>query len=558
MNDISRANINTGYNERTHYKNALSNNNNSKPIKDMQNQMNNTENIEKIQNTNAVTLNSNCNVNNKINNFNKSYMNSHQNNNMNTNTLNHVSNTNFHQVKNLQMNNITANYNPANNINPNIQNNESFNNKDVNQMNPSNTNDSSNANNTINVNSSGNTNNLVYMNNTSYPNTAVNIDNTGNSNINSVNNMNIRNNLNYNMNASYNMQNKIMTNTKPVYNQYPLNMNTPMNIYQNSDNLNNPMRMPMYHPQPNIMYNTMNYMNSKAYLKHLKYNKVITADPNIIPNETIYIKNLNDRIKPEEMKKNLKDLFKQFGIIKDIIVMKSFWRKGQAWIIYDTIESSTKALNAMQGYFLFGKILQINYSHNKSDIHAKKEGTFIERSKQPKKPKQIIEREQKQKEIFEKMHKNYLEMQMNNFKMSQNEESKKKDEKIDLNQMDKQTLIAKAQAKAYEEKSKKNEDLSKNNIFSPYYPINTCPPVQNNVIIPYKILFVENVVENVNIQAFNDLFKSFAGFIEARIIPQRNLAFVDFSDEGTATYAMKVLQNYELQGSRLKISYAKR
>ncbi|CRG97457.1 U1 small nuclear ribonucleoprotein A, putative [Plasmodium gallinaceum] len=552
FNDINRGNIHAGYNDNNpHYRNFVPNNNNfnnSKPNKDKQNQMNNTENIEKMQNSNY-----NINKQNKINIFNKNYINPHQNNNMNTNAINHVPNNNFHQINNLQINNITTNYTPENYINTNIHNNENFNSKDINKINSLNTNDSSNINNTTNPNSSINTNSTALMNNGNYSNTTSNVDNIANTNtnINPINNMNLSNNVNYNMNANYNMQNKLTGNTKPMYNHYPINM------YQNSDSLNNPMRMHMYQ-QPNMIYNPMNYMNSKAYLKHLKYNKVITADPNIKPNETLYVKNLNDRIKPEEMKKNLKDLFKQYGIIKDIIVMKSFWRKGQAWIIYDTIESSTKALNAMQGYFLYGKIMQINYSHNKSDIHSKRDGTFVERSKNPKKPKQIIEREKKQKEIFETMHKNYLEMQMNNFKMSQNKEYEKKGEKIDLNQIDKQTLIAKAQAKAYEEKTKKNEDLSKNNIFPPYYPINTCSSIPNNVIVPYKILFVENVVENVNTQAFNDLFKSFAGFIEARIIPQRNVAFVDFSDEGTATYAMKVLQNYELQGSKLKISYAKR
>ncbi|VWU53140.1 U1 small nuclear ribonucleoprotein A, putative, partial [Hepatocystis sp. ex Piliocolobus tephrosceles] len=217
--------------------------------------------------------------------------------------------------------------------------------------------------------------------------------------------------------------------------------------------------------------------------------------------------------------------------------------------------------------------------------------------KLPKKPKQILERERKQAEIFEFMYKSYLEMQKQNLQAIQNIEQKKK-EKIDLSQIDKQALIAKAQAKAYEEKNKKKmEILSKtstmgntttttttnnnnntnnnlvntnpinnnivnnnnNNIYHPaYYTMNNFIPIQTNVVPPCKILFVENVVENVNTQEFNDIFKKFAGFIEARIIPSRHVAFVDYTDENAATYAMKSLQNYELQGNKLKISYAKR
>ncbi|CAA9990671.1 U1 small nuclear ribonucleoprotein A, putative [Plasmodium knowlesi strain H] len=379
--------------------------------------------------------------------------------------------------------------------------------------------------------------------------------------------INQMNNSMYTPNMPYMQNNKMMMNGgKNMHGKFPMNMNPPMSAFQNShDIMTNPLRMPMFPGQPNPMLfnNPMHYMNSKAYLKHLKYNKVITADPSIPPNETLYVKNLNDRIKIDEMKKSLKDLFKQYGVIEDLVVMKSFWRKGQAWVVYDTVESSTKALNALQGFVLFGKIMQINYSHNKSDVHSKRDGTFVERSKEPKKPKQILERERKQKEIFEMMQRNFIEMQMNNFRIMQNNELEKR-KKIDLSQMDTQDLIAKAQAKAYEEKNKKkNEDFTKNNNTmyqqpSPYYPMNAFAPMQNNIVVACKILFVENVVENVNTEEFNDLFKKFSGFIEARIIPQRNVAFVDYSDEAAATNAMKALQNYELQGSKLKISYAKR
>ncbi|GAB68736.1 U1A small nuclear ribonucleoprotein [Plasmodium cynomolgi strain B] len=256
--------------------------------------------------------------------------------------------------------------------------------------------------------------------------------------------MNQMNNAMYNPNMHYNMQNNkmMMNGGKNMHGKFPMNMNPPMSMFQNRQ------------PNPMLFNNPMHYMNNKAYLKHLKYNKVITADPSIPPNETLYVKNLNDRIKIDEMKKSLKDLFKQYGVIEDLVVMKSFWRKGQAWVVYDTVESSTKALNALQGFVLFGKIMQINYSHNKSDVHSKRDGTFVERSKEPKKPKQILERERKQKEIFEMMQRNFIEMQMNNFRIMQNNELEKR-KKIDLSQMDKQALIAKAQAKAYEEKNKK-------------------------------------------------------------------------------------------------------
>uniref|UniRef100_A0A8C9LM02 RRM domain-containing protein n=1 Tax=Piliocolobus tephrosceles TaxID=591936 RepID=A0A8C9LM02_9PRIM len=220
------------------------------------------------------------------------------------------------------------------------------------------------------------------------------------------------------------------THNTSTHNTPTHNSPTP-NITTTGANTNNPLpssQMNMYHPsQGNMLYNTFyNYMDGKNYLKHMKYNKIIPTDPTIPANPTLYIKNLNDKIKTEEMKKTLKELFQQYGTIEDLIVMKSFWRKGQAWVVYDNIDSSTKALNTLQGFILYGKYMQINYSHNESDVHAKRNGTFVERSKLPKKPKQILERERKQAEIFEFMYKSYLEMQKQNLQAIQNIEQKKK------------------------------------------------------------------------------------------------------------------------------------
>lgn len=55
--------------------------------------------------------------------------------------------------------------------------------------------------------------------------------------------------------------------------------------------------------------------------------KVIEADPDIPPNETIYIKNINDRVKLSVLKAYLEQIFNQFGTIRQIVAMGSFWRR---------------------------------------------------------------------------------------------------------------------------------------------------------------------------------------------------------------------------------------
>lgn len=93
------------------------------------------------------------------------------------------------------------------------------------------------------------------------------------------------------------------------------------------------------------------------------------------PNHTIYINNLNEKIKKDgkiscknskfflfqlifsviDLKKSLYAIFSQFGQILDIVAMKGIKMNGQAFVIFKDITSSTNALRAMQGFPFYDK-----------------------------------------------------------------------------------------------------------------------------------------------------------------------------------------------------------
>lgn len=75
----------------------------------------------------------------------------------------------------------------------------------------------------------------------------------------------------------------------------------------------------------------------------------------IRPNNTIYINNLNEKIKKEELKKSLYAIFSQFGQIVDIVALKTLKMRGQAFVIFKEIQSSTNALRSMQGFPFYDK-----------------------------------------------------------------------------------------------------------------------------------------------------------------------------------------------------------
>ena len=115
----------------------------------------------------------------------------------------------------------------------------------------------------------------------------------------------------------------------------------------------------------------------------------------VSPNHTIYINNLNEKIRKDDLKKSLYAIFAQFGQILDILASKSLKMRGQAFVIFKEVSSATNALRSMQGFPFYDKPMRINYSKTDSDMIAKIKGTFQERPK--KAPAEIKKKSKKSK-----------------------------------------------------------------------------------------------------------------------------------------------------------------
>lgn len=107
------------------------------------------------------------------------------------------------------------------------------------------------------------------------------------------------------------------------------------------------------------------------------------------PNHTIYINNLNEKVKKDDLKKSLYAIFSQFGQILDIVALKTLKMRGQAFVIFKEVASASNALRTMQGFPFYDKPMRISYSKGDSDVIAKIKGTFKERPKKVKQPKPV-------------------------------------------------------------------------------------------------------------------------------------------------------------------------
>eukprot|EP00093_Oithona_nana_P004262 04262.XXX_49978_49290_1 [CDS] Oithona nana genome sequencing. len=99
------------------------------------------------------------------------------------------------------------------------------------------------------------------------------------------------------------------------------------------------------------------------------------------PNHTVYINNLNEKVKKEDLKKSLYAIFSQFGQILDIVALKTLKMRGQAFVVFKEVPSAVAAIKSMQGFPFYDKPMRIAFARTDSDMIAKLKGTFQERPK---------------------------------------------------------------------------------------------------------------------------------------------------------------------------------
>jgi len=233
-----------------------------------------------------------------------------------------------------------------------------------------------------------------------------------------------------------------------------------------------------------------------------------------IPNQTIYINCLNEKVKKEELIKSLYAIFSQFGAIMDIVASKSMKMKGQAFVVFKDVSSATAALRQMQGFPFYDKPMKISYAREKSDAVAKIDGTYVKKQK-----------------------------------------IKGETPKIE----DQGTKRSKKHEIKPESGKPKTEQQAQMGAGVTPQPV-LQQPLRPTPQPPNHVLFVENLPEQVTEAMLQMLFTQFPGFREVRLVPnKKGLAFVEFGTDLEAGVAMSNLQGYRITPENLMvISFAKK
>lgn len=230
---------------------------------------------------------------------------------------------------------------------------------------------------------------------------------------------------------------------------------------------------------------------------------MLTGD--IPPNQTIYIKNLNEKVKKEELKRSLYCLFSQYGRIVDIVALKTPKLRGQAWVVFSEVTAASNAVRQMQNFPFYDKPIRIQYAKSKSDCIAKAEGTY--------------------------------------------DKKKKQDEKVEKRKRTEETPQTGAA----------NGPRADSN-GGPAAPSRQGKPSAQDVAEPNNILFIQNLPHETTSMMLEVLFKQYPGFREVRMIEAKpGIAFLEFDDDVQSSVAMQALQGFKITPQNpMAITYAKK
>ncbi|KAH7241757.1 hypothetical protein BKA59DRAFT_479313 [Fusarium tricinctum] len=236
-----------------------------------------------------------------------------------------------------------------------------------------------------------------------------------------------------------------------------------------------------------------------------------------LPVSTVYVQNLEERVKLEALTEALRTIFSEFGSVIDIVAKKNLRAKGQAFVVFENPESARDAIEEIDGFELFGKPMKLAIARTRSD--------------------KTVELKGNQEEL--ESHKRHRE------------EEKNKRQALEIAEEQRQTNKRGPGAATDNKPAKvtKSSGLKSTSAAA-------SGGVLDEFLPPNKILFVQNLPEDYDIEALTSVFGRFDGFREVRLVPgRRGIAFVEYEAEQGAITAKEHTAGLHLGEKPIKVTY---
>lgn len=236
----------------------------------------------------------------------------------------------------------------------------------------------------------------------------------------------------------------------------------------------------------------------------------------------MYAKNLEERIKIDQLKEALTEIFSEYGNIIDLVAKTNLKAKGQAFIVFDDPASAAKAIEEVNGFELFDKPMQLDFARTRSDATVlKDEG----------------------------------DDGLDRWKRSRQAERDRKSAQETATQKLKRPAAGQAAADsgltARPVKSQKGAGLKGTST-------NSAAVIPDEYLPPNKILFLRDLLEDYDADGLSRIFSRFEGFKEVRMVPGRKgIAFVEYEAEAGAISAKEATAGMQLgdEGKAIRVTY---
>ncbi|KAG8950365.1 hypothetical protein FRC04_007807 [Tulasnella sp. 424] len=255
------------------------------------------------------------------------------------------------------------------------------------------------------------------------------------------------------------------------------------------------------------------------------------VDPNALPSdasETVYIQNLNEKVKLENMKTSLRHLFKHYGNVLNVTAHKNLRMRGQAFVSFESKEIAAKAVKEVKGFPLYGKPMQLSFAKTRSDA-------VVEKFDEEHMDQHLVERKQRKKRTRRN---NPIALRM---------KAKKQATQGQILNLFGVVRFPDITFNAATDGAAPSA--------APKRPVVQMP---DEYLPPNRVLFLQNLpAETITKEALQDLFGQYPNLIEIRTVPtKKDIAFVEYADEDSATKAKDALHNYKIDGeAKIKVGY---
>ena len=234
------------------------------------------------------------------------------------------------------------------------------------------------------------------------------------------------------------------------------------------------------------------------------------------------------------------ELFAEYGEIIDIVAKTNLKAKGQAFIVFDSVASAQKAIDEVQGFELFEKPMQLAFAKTRSDATVKRLGGEDEFESH------------KRRRLAEKGELGLSKGDCLLMILMQYADKKKAAEVAEEQKRLKRTAPAgiAPDIAARPIKTTRGAGLKSSNPGGGAV-------IPDEYLPPNKILFVQNVPDEYDIEALTAIFGRFEGFREVRLVPgRRGIAFVEYETDAGSISAKENTAGMALgDGQVIKVTY---